>query len=66
MASKPYNLDENKLNDPYVHVTNNSVNKRNNIKHGACENLLWSEYFIRGEYEMEKNMMKKQIYAKIL
>ena len=58
MASKPYNLDENKLNDPYVHVTNNSVNKRNNIKHGACENLLWSEYFIRGEYEMEKNMMK--------
>ncbi len=46
MASKTYDLDEKNIKDPYIHLTNNSVNKRNNIRHGACENLLWSEYFI--------------------
>ena len=44
LASKPFSMHAEQLGDPYVHVTNNSVNKRNSNKHGAIENLLWSEW----------------------
>ena len=40
-ASRPYSLHP--LGDPYVHVTNNCVNRRNHARHGAAENLLFSE-----------------------
>eukprot|EP00945_MAST-04E_sp_MAST-4E-sp1_P001049 g1049.t1 len=44
-ASKKFTMSPVDLNDPYVHVTNNSVNKRNSVNHGATENMLFSETF---------------------
>ena len=44
-ASKPFSMKQESLSDPYVHVTNNAVNKRNSAHHGATENKLCSEMF---------------------
>lgn len=61
LASKPFSMDVQQLDDPYVHVTNNSVNKRNSIKHGAIENLLWSEWDVKDSKEIWKSSIMPQL-----
>ena len=61
LASKPFSMHSEQLGDPYVHVTNNSVNKRNSIKHGAIENLLWSEWNSKNGKEVWKSTIMPQL-----
>ena len=61
LASKPFSMNAQQLDDPYVHVTNNSVNKRNSIKHGAIENLLWSEWDVKDSKETWKSSIMPQL-----
>ena len=54
-ASRLYTLDHESLGDPYIHVTNNVVNKRNipakgcRARFGASENLLFSTLVAKDE-----------------
>ena len=61
LASKPFSMHSEQLGDPYVHVTNNSVNKRNSSKHGAIENLLWSEWNAKNGKEVWKSTIMPQL-----